>query len=32
MVFVMVFLAGIFFLFVDQAIGWMVRHVLGIGT
>jgi preprotein translocase subunit SecE len=32
MVFVMVFLAGIFFLFVDQTIAWIVRHVLGIGT
>ena len=32
MVFVMVFLAGIFFLFVDQAIGRIVRTVLGIGA
>jgi len=32
MVFVMVFLAGIFFLLVDQTIAWIVRHVLGIGT
>ena len=32
MVFVMVFLAGIFFLFVDQSIRWIVAHVLGIGT
>jgi preprotein translocase subunit SecE len=32
MVFVMVFLAGIFFLFVDQTIRWVVAHVLGIGT
>ena len=29
MVFVMVFLAGIFFFFVDQIIRWAVAHVLG---
>jgi preprotein translocase subunit SecE len=32
MVFVMVFLAGIFFLLVDQTIRWIVAHVLGIGA
>jgi preprotein translocase subunit SecE len=32
MVFVMVFLAGIFFFFVDQIIRWAVAHVLGLGA
>jgi preprotein translocase subunit SecE len=31
-VFVMVFLAGIIFFFVDQTIRWVVAHVLGIGS
>jgi preprotein translocase subunit SecE len=31
MVFVMVVLASVFFLLVDQVIGWGVRVVLGLG-
>ena len=31
MVFIMVFLAAIFFLAVDAIIGWGVRAILGIG-
>jgi preprotein translocase subunit SecE len=31
MVFVMVVLASLFFLVVDQIVGWAVRLVLGIG-
>jgi preprotein translocase subunit SecE len=31
MVFVMVVLASLFFLVVDQVIGWGVRSVLGMG-
>jgi preprotein translocase subunit SecE len=31
MVFVMVVLASLFFLVVDQIIGWGVRGVLGLG-
>jgi preprotein translocase subunit SecE len=31
MVFVMVVLASVFFLVVDQVIGWGVRTVLGLG-
>ena len=31
MVFVMVVLASIFFLLVDQVVGWGVRTVIGLG-
>ncbi len=31
MVFVMVALAALFFFFVDQALAWIVRAVLGLG-
>jgi preprotein translocase subunit SecE len=31
MVFVMVVLASVFFLLVDQVIGWGVRTILGLG-
>ncbi len=31
MVFVMVFLAAIFFFLVDQVLGWGVRLMLGLG-
>ena len=31
MVFVMVFLAAIFFFFIDQVLGWGVRLMLGLG-
>ncbi len=31
MVFVMVFLAAMFFFLVDQVLGWGVRLVLGLG-
>jgi preprotein translocase subunit SecE len=31
MVFVMVVLASVFFLVIDQIIGWAVRLVLGLG-
>ena len=31
MVFVMVALAALFFFFVDQALAWVVRIVLGLG-
>lgn len=32
MVLIMVALASIFFLLVDQALSWIVRLVLGLGT
>jgi preprotein translocase subunit SecE len=32
MVFVMVVLASLFFLLVDQIMGWAVRFVLGLGA
>ena len=31
MVFVMVVLASVFFLVVDQVIGWGVRSIIGLG-
>lgn len=31
MVFIMVALTAIFFFFVDQALAWIVRQILGIG-
>ena len=31
MVFVMVFIAAIFFLLTDQVIAWLVKLVLGVG-
>jgi preprotein translocase subunit SecE len=32
MVFVMVFLAGVFFFFVDRIVAWVVTSLLGIGS
>jgi preprotein translocase subunit SecE len=32
MVFVMVVLSAIFFLVVDQLLGWVIRLVLGVGV
>ncbi len=31
MVFIMVFLAAIFFFFVDQILSWVVRLIIGLG-
>ncbi|MBE90261.1 MAG: preprotein translocase subunit SecE [Rhodospirillaceae bacterium] len=32
MVFIMVFIAALFFLLTDQVIAWMVKLVLGLGA
>jgi len=31
MVFIMVFLAALFFFFVDQVLSWVVRMIIGLG-
>jgi len=31
MVFIMVFLAALFFFFVDQILSWVVRMIIGLG-
>ena len=32
MVFIMVFLAALFFFFVDQVLSWVVRMIIGLGA